>query len=71
MPRFPNLYRDVWFEEMFFKKLQEKGYRERLEARLTGQEEGELGNDVPLGNNNVDERKLEEVLDRDLISLKE
>ncbi|KAL8827866.1 MAG: hypothetical protein Q9191_002928 [Dirinaria sp. TL-2023a] len=58
-------------EEIFFKKLQENGYRERLEARLTGQEEGELGNEVPLGKNSLDEGKLEEVLDRDLISLKE
>ena len=58
-------------EEMFFKKLQEEGYRERLEAKLTGQEEGELVKEVPLENESVDERKLEEVLDRDLVSLRE
>lgn len=58
-------------EEMFFKKLQEEGYREQLEAKLTGQEEGELVKEVPPGNDSVDEKKLEEVLDRDLISLRE
>ena len=58
-------------EEMFFRKLQEEGYRNQLEAKLTGQEEGELGDEASVGNDSMDERKLEEVLERDLKSLQE
>ena len=58
-------------EEMFFKKLQQEGYRDRLEAKLTGQEEGELGDEALVGNDSMDERTLQEVLERDLTSLQE
>lgn len=57
-------------EESFFKKIQEDGYREQLEAKLTGQEEGEVGEGLAPSTDNVDEGKLEAVLKKDLTTLK-
>jgi hypothetical protein len=55
-------------EEALSKRMQEKEYRERIEARLTGQEEGQVVENLDQVEDTVDERKLEEVLRRDLTS---
>ena len=60
---------DFITEEAFFKKMQEHGYRDRLEAKLTGHEEGELRDEFPVDDDKLDERIIEEVLKKDLTSL--
>lgn len=59
---------DHILEEDFFTRMQKKDYREKLEARLTGKEEGQLIERLDQMEDTVDERKLEEVLRRDLKS---
>lgn len=55
-------------EEVFLRQMEEQGYREKIEAKLTGYEEGQISEDTNAEDNNVDERKLEEVLKQDLRS---
>lgn len=56
-------------EEAFFKQMQENGYGEKIEAKLTGNEEGEINEDSRPEDIGVDEKKLQEVLTRDLKTL--
>ena len=56
-------------EEAFFRKMQDEGYRESIEAKLTGNESGEVQEELIRPEHEVDERKLEEVLKKDLTSL--
>ena len=53
-------------EEAFFMKMQEDGYRATIEAKLTGNELGEVPEEPTKGEDEVDQKKLEEVLKRDL-----
>lgn len=79
MLEFPTIYvrhdppdklgNDYILEEAFSMRMQEKEYREKIEARLTGKEEGQVVEDRDQVEDTVDERKLEEVLRRDLRSL--
>ena len=53
-------------EEAFFMRMQADGYREKIEAKLAGNEEGEMNEEVKQREDNVDEKRLKEVLKRDL-----
>lgn len=78
MLEFPTIYvrydppdmlgTDHILEEDFSRRMQEEDYREKLEARLTGKEEGQVIERLDQVEDAVDERKLEEVLKRDLKS---
>lgn len=78
MLEFPTIYvrydppeklgNDYILEEDFSMRMQEKEYREKIEARLTGREEGQVIERLDQLEDTVDERKLEEVLRRDLTS---
>ena len=57
---------DYITEEAFFNLMQENGYRENIEAKLTGNEEGQVLGDLEDIEDKVDEKKLEEVLKSDL-----
>lgn len=63
-----KLGNDYILEEDFSMRIQEKEYREKIEARLTGREEGQVIESLDQVEDTVDERKLEEVLRRDLRS---
>jgi hypothetical protein len=63
-----KLGNDYILEEDFSMRMQEKEYREKIEARLTGREEGQVIERLDQLEDTVDERKLEEVLRRDLTS---
>ena len=60
---------DYITEEAFFTKMQENGYREKIEAKLTGSEEGQVLEELKGLEDKVDEKKLEEVLKSDLKQL--
>ena len=64
-----NLGDDSIIEEAFFTKMQENGYREKIEAKLTGNEEGQVLEELKNIEDKVDEKKLEEVLKSDLKQL--
>lgn len=64
-----KLGNDYILEEDFSMRMQEKNYRDRIEAILTGKEEGQVIENLDQVEDTVDERKLEEVLRRDLKSL--
>lgn len=64
-----KLGNDYILEEDFSMRMQEKDYRDRIEAILTGKEEGQVLENLDQVEDTVDERKLEEVLRRDLKSL--
>ncbi len=78
MLEFPTIYvrhdppdklgNDCILEEAFSMRMQEKEYRDQIEARLTGREEGQVIERLDQLEDTVDERKLEEVLRRDLTS---
>jgi len=63
-----KLGNDYILEEAFSMRMQEKEYRDQIEARLTGREEGQVIERLDQLEDTVDERKLEEVLRRDLTS---
>lgn len=65
-----NLGKDYISEEAFSMRMQAAEYRETIEARLTGKEEGQVIEKLEPVEDNVDERKLEGVLKRDLKSFR-
>ena len=56
---------DYITEEAFDKQMQQESFRDSVMAKLTGNEEGEIEQDADR-EDNVDAKKLEEVLKRDL-----